>query len=368
MGDLPKSVTILDDTMREGLQIEDKNIPVSEKLRLLDALGETGAKTIVIGSFGSPKWCPQMANIDELAELFVPKPGVEYAALTFNPRGVERVQKYYPKIHVSRSTRRTSWELSETFLLRNFNMTTEQQIAGWPVEIKRAKEEGDKVGRIQIGSPWGGNFDGDVSHEQVMKSIAMQMDLWHENGFKVQSIAFSDAMGWNMPHRVRRTLEAVREKWPEVTEFQCHFHDTRGVALASYYEALQLGGRQFSTALGGMGGCPYCGNGRAAGLPPTEDFVVLCEEMGIETGYNVEKLIEAVAVAEEVVGHPLWGHVSKAGPLVRGDKLYPKNLPFVETLEEAAHFRKGPSVCAHQLAPWKEYPDSPVAKALTGRS
>ena len=87
MANLPKSVTILDETMREGLQIEDKNIPVSEKLRLLDALGETGAKIIVIGSFGSPKWCPQMAEIDELAETFVPKPGVAYEALAFNQRG-----------------------------------------------------------------------------------------------------------------------------------------------------------------------------------------------------------------------------------------------------------------------------------------
>ena len=175
-------------------------------------------------------------------------------------------------------------------------------------------------------------------------------------------------MGWNMPHRVRRTLETVREKWPEITDIGCHFHNTRGVALASYFEALQVGAQRFSTCIGGMGGCPYCGNGRAAGLPPTEDFVCLCEEMGIETGYNLDKLIEAMAIAEEVVGHPLWGHVSKAGPLPRGKKIYPKDLPFIETLEEAAHFRKGPSVYAHQMAPWKEYPDSPIAKALTGRS
>jgi len=102
MANLPKSVIIFDETMREGLQIEDKNIPVSEKLRLLDALGETGAKLINIGSFGSPKWCPQMANIDELAERFVPKPGVTYTATVFNPRGLERAQKYHPKLDMAR--------------------------------------------------------------------------------------------------------------------------------------------------------------------------------------------------------------------------------------------------------------------------
>jgi hydroxymethylglutaryl-CoA lyase len=102
-----------------------------------------------------------------------------------------------------------------------------------------------------------------------------------------------------------------------------------------------------------MGGCPYCGNGRAAGHVPTEDFVDLCHEMGIETGYNLDKLIEAVAIAEEVVGHPLWGHVSKSGPRPRAGKLYPRDMPFVETLNEAAHFRKGPQVYQGQIAPWK---------------
>ncbi len=130
-------------------------------------------------------------------------------------------------------------------------------------------------------------------------------------------------------------------------------HNTRGVTIASYYEALQLGAREFDTCLGGMGGCPYCGNGRAAGHVPTEDFVDLCHELGIETGYNLEKLIEAVAIAEEVVGHALWGHISKAGPRPRGDEVYPIDMPFVETLDEAAHFRKGSGVYEHQMSPWK---------------
>jgi hydroxymethylglutaryl-CoA lyase len=102
-----------------------------------------------------------------------------------------------------------------------------------------------------------------------------------------------------------------------------------------------------------MGGCPYCGNGRAAGHVPTEDFVDLCEEMGVSTGYKLDKLIEAAAIAEQVVGHPLWGHVSKAGPRPSGEALYPIDMPFVETLDEAAHFRKGADVYADQLSPWK---------------
>jgi hydroxymethylglutaryl-CoA lyase len=146
--------------MREGLQIEDKNIPVSQKLRLLDALGETGAKVIVIGSFGSPKWCPQMANIDKLTESFVPKPGVAYEALAFNPKGIERVRKYYPKIHVTSRSYQITWELGSTFVMRNYNMITEQQIATWPDVVRRAREAGEKEGSVQIGSPWGGILKG----------------------------------------------------------------------------------------------------------------------------------------------------------------------------------------------------------------
>ena len=86
---------------------------------------------------------------------------------------------------------------------------------------------------------------------------------------------------------------------------------------------------------------------------PTEDFVDLCHEMGIETGYDLDKLIEAAVIAEEVVGHPLWGHVSKAGVRPRGKQIYPKEMPFVETLTEAAHFRKGPEVYEGQIAPWQ---------------
>jgi hydroxymethylglutaryl-CoA lyase len=161
-------------------------------------------------------------------------------------------------------------------------------------------------------------------------------------------------MGWNLPHLVRETIEAIRERWPEIEDFHMHLHNQRGQTLASYYEALMLGAREFDTCIGGMGGCPYCGNGRSAGHVPTEDFVDLCHEMGIETGYDLDKLIEAAAVAEEVVGHPLWGHVSKSGPRPRGENLYPRDMPFVETLEEAAHFRNGAAVYEGQISPWRE--------------
>nr|HQD85102.1 hypothetical protein [Quisquiliibacterium sp.] len=190
--------------------------------------------------------------------------------------------------------------------------------------------------------------------QQRMDMLALMIGKWESAGIRVTRVSLAEAMGWNLPHLVRETMTAIRDRWPGITDFHLHLHNQRGAALASYYEALQLGAREFDTCLGGMGGCPYSGNGRSAGHVPTEDFVDLCHEMGVQTGYDLGKLIEAVAVAEEVVGHVLWGHVSKSGPRPRGKDLYPLDMPFIETLEEAAHFRKGPQVYAGQISPWKK--------------
>jgi hydroxymethylglutaryl-CoA lyase len=354
MSPLPESVVITDDSMREGLQIEGADIPVSEKLRLLDALGETGAKVISIGSFAHPKWTPQMACIDEIAERFVPKPGVKYTAAIFNQKGFERADKWYPKIDVRSLRFGTHVEMCDSFARRNYNRTQAEQIAAMDGTISRARMAGAETGSVVLGNPFGSNFEGAFTLAQRLELLTLMIDRWHDAGLKVKRCSLLEAMGWNLPHEVRETLLAIRDKWPEITDFHCHFHNTRGVTIASYYEALQLGVREFDTSIGGMGGCPYCGNGRSAGHVPTEDFVDLCEEMGVSTGYNIDKLIEAAVIAEEVVGHRLWGHVSKAGPRPRAESLYPIDMPFVETLEEAAHFRKGPDVYAKQLSPWKE--------------
>ena len=352
---LPKSVIIKDDTMREGLQIESASIPVEAKLRLLDALGETGAKIISIGSFAHPKWTPQMACIDEIASRFVPMPGVTYTAAVFNTHGFDRADSYYPKIDVrrNRGQHATHVELCDSFARRNYNRSQAQQIAAIDETISAATVAGIATAAVSIGNPFGSNFEGPYTHQQRMALLELMFGRWHDAGIKVTRVSLLEAMGWNLPHLVRETLLAIRERWPDVTDFHLHLHNQRGATIASYYEGLQLGVREFDTSLGGMGGCPYCGNGRAAGHVPTEDFVDLCHEMGIETGYNLDKLIEAVAIAEEVVGHPLWGHVSKSGPRPRAGKLYPRDMPFVETLNEAAHFRKGPQVYQGQIAPWK---------------
>ena len=129
MNSPPEFVTITDDTMREGLQIERADIPVAEKLRLLDALGEMGAKVVSIGSFAHPKWTPQMACIEDIAERFVPKPGIRYTAAVFNRRGFERADAFYPKVDVRTRRHATHVELCDTFARRNYNRTQAEQLA-----------------------------------------------------------------------------------------------------------------------------------------------------------------------------------------------------------------------------------------------
>ncbi len=351
---LPKSVNIFDDTMREGLQIESPDIPLSEKLRLLDAIGEMGAKKISIGSFAHPKWTPSMACIDELAEAFEPKPGIEYTAAVFNKRGFDRADAYFPKLNVRGRRFSTHVELCDTFARRNCNRTQAEMIAAMDAVVEQAAEAGVTGGTAALGNPFGSNFEGAFSLEQCMSLLDLMVEKWRSVGIEVKKVSYLDAMGWNMPHTVRELMSSIRDKYPEVETYHMHLHNTRGVTIASFYEALLLGATDFDTSLGGMGGCPYCGNGRAAGHVPTEDFVNLCHEMGIETGYDLDKVITAARIAEEVVGHSLWGHVSKAGPLPDKHHLYPADMPFVETFAEAAHFQDGPEVYEGQISPWRE--------------
>jgi hydroxymethylglutaryl-CoA lyase len=165
-------------------------------------------------------------------------------------------------------------------------------------------------------------------------------------------------MGWNMPHQVERTLAAVKERWPSINDFNLHLHNARGTALASVYAALRVMDSsdtlRLQTSIGGMAGCPYCGNGQAAMMIATEDLMHMLEEMGIHTGVDLYKLIEAVWLAEEVVGHPLYGFVSKAGPRPRFDKLYPMDMPRIETLAQARHFILGPKAYEGAASPWKQ--------------
>ena len=359
--------------MRDGLQIESKDIPVADKIRLLNALSETGLRDINVGSFVSPKYTPQMAKIDELVSGFTPKPGVSYTYTALNDKGVERAAAYTPPLSPRVSELSTRVDMCDTFAQRNTNRTQAQQIATWPKTIEKAVAKGVKEGGMSISNVRGSNWIGEVSLERHMLMYDRMYRMWEDAGIPVVRVGMADATGWNMPHRVEQTIVALKERYPTIKDFNLHLHNARGTGLASLYAALKvLDGSdtlRVQTAIGGMAGCPYCGMGRAAMMVATEDFMHLLEEMGIHTGVNLYKLIEAVWLAEEIVGHSLYGFVSKAGPLPHYDKLYAMDMPHVETLEQAKHFIKGPKAYEGAFSPWDkpitswQRPDDPAYKA-----
>jgi hydroxymethylglutaryl-CoA lyase len=350
------TVVIVEEGMREGLQIERLGIPVSQKAELLDALSRTGIRRIAVGSFVSAKWVPQMAQVDELIAAFTPVDGVEYTALALNERGRERYRAFVPPLSPRPGPPATLVHLCDVFVRRNTNRSTAQEMDDWPAVVARALGSSGRDAGIGINAAWGSNWAGRFTLDQRMDYLERQHALWTDNGFTVRQVFIGDPMGWNSPGAVARQLRAIIARWPEITTFHLHLHDTRGMALASAYVALtELDGRHrlvLDSCIGGIGGCPYCGNGRAAGLLCTEDVVQMLEAEGISTGIDLKLLVEAAKLAEKILGHPLNGHVSKAGPMPYGDDLYPEDLPRIETLDQAQHFRLGPSVYEGMPSPW----------------
>jgi hydroxymethylglutaryl-CoA lyase len=224
--------------------------------------------------------------------------------------------------------------------------------------VAGAAAAGATQAQIGVNSAWGSNWLGLFNHAERMEMLERQHALWTAAGIEVTKVFLGDPMGWHMPDQVEEDLRAVTARWPAVRTFHLHLHNTRGISPISSYTALRtLDARHtliLDGSIGGMAGCPYCGNGRAASLIPTEDLVYLLEELGYDTGVDLNALIDVVALAEQVLGHRLYGHVSKAGGRPRGADLYPMDLPFIETLEEAQHFRLGPSTYAGAMSPWKE--------------
>ena len=344
--------------MREGMQIESAAITVAQKIELLDALSETGLTRIVVGSFVSPKWTPQMRDIDDVIRGMHPKPGITYLALALNDRGRERMKQHSPPLTLDRGLPETHGHMCDIFIRRNTNRTIEEQVATWPLIVERAKAAGRREGGIGLSAPWGSNWRGPFTREQRFSQLQAQHDVWSRAGVAVTQMTLADPMGWNVPDQVADDLQLLKQQWPDLRHFRLHLHNQRGLALASLYAAIRALGPEdeleIDATIGGIGGCPYCGNGRVAGMAPTEDLVQMLEEMGIPTGVDLYKLVDVVWLATGIIGRPLYGHVSSAGPLPRGDHLYPADMPFVETPLEAQHFRLGPSVYEGQFRPWAE--------------
>lgn len=366
-------VELNEEGMREGMQIESVDISLDDKVRLLDALSATGLRNIVVGSFVSPKYTPQMAQIDELLRRFTPVEGVNYRALALNQKGRDRAAEHMPPLTGSQFPPMTMVHLCDTFIRRNANVSQQFEINRWQDVIDAAQMDGAREGAIGLGAAWGSNFTGWRGLDDRLAMLERQHTLWESAGIPVTTLTLADPMSWCMPDQVEETLAAVLERWTDITTFHLHLHDARGMALPSMYAALRaLDDRHdlvLDTTFGGIGGCPYCGNGRATGMAATEDVVHMLEQLGIPTGVDLDQLINAVWLLEDVLGRPTPGKVSTAGAFPSSQaELYSPNLPLVETHEEVRHFKLGDSSVEHQARPWREPIPDPEPASIKFRT
>ncbi len=312
MSDLPASVRIMEVGPRDGLQIEPHVLTLDEKVKLIDALTAAGIQEIEVGSFVNPKAVRQMADSEEVIQRLTPKPGVRYRALWLNPRGLERALAV-GKIHIEGKLTITA---SETFIKRNTNRTIEQTFQEMPEWMARYREAGIKTNGLGVMAAFGCNFEGDVPQDHVLSLVERARTVMRDNGCDLEHLSLADTMGWANPVQIKRMIGAVCDRWPAMG-LKLHLHDTRGAAIANAVAAMEMGVREFDAAIGGLGGCPFAGHKGAAGNVCTEDLVFVCEEMGVKTGIDLDALVEASKLAEELVRHPLPGKVMKGGTLNR---------------------------------------------------
>lgn len=294
---LPDRVMVHEVSPRDGLQNERVMVPLHDKVRLIDALVAAGLTWIEITSFVSPKWIPQLADADELAKVVKAPPGVTFSALCPNAIGLARAKRAgMPEIAVFLSA-------SETHNQKNVNKTIEATFASFAETIGPARDLGMKV-RGYVSTVWGCPYEGDVDPERAVAVARRLLDMG------CYQVSLGDTIGVATP---KQTATILRKMLEDVApaRIALHMHDTRGTALANVLVGLDLGIRDFDASVGGLGGCPYAPG--AAGNCATEDLVYMLQGMEIETGIDLERLVEAGKVAESLVGRRLPGKVHQSG-------------------------------------------------------
>ncbi|AYY11873.1 hydroxymethylglutaryl-CoA lyase [Actinobacteria bacterium YIM 96077] len=300
MSELPSRVSLREVGPRDGLQNEEP-ISTESKVALLDALSGTGLRRIEAVSFVHPRAIPQMADADDVWSRVRRNPEVRYSALVPNRRGLERAMAAgFTDLEVVISA-------SDTHNRANINRSTAESLADLPELIAAAHEAGASL-QLIVSTSWGCPYEGDVPVERVLwvarEGVAAGID----------SLAYGDTTGMATPSRVIRLVGETRSAHPDLP-LGLHFHNTRGTGLANVYAALQLGVDDFDAAVAGLGGCPYAPG--ASGNIATEEVVFMLEDMGVETGVDLEALLEVGLMAERFVGHRAPSQVLRAGPRTR---------------------------------------------------
>jgi len=294
---LPASVTIVEVSLRDGLQDEHTTLSTADKAGLCRALVGAGLRHIEATSFVRPDLVPQLADAEELARLILPASDIVYAALIPNLKGAERaLQSGFRTWHLLVSA-------SETHNWVNIHRTVDQSLDELGRVAALAAQAGVTLAGY-IGTAFGCPFEGQISIAKVGRLV----DAYA--GMGVNHITLADTTGMANPRQVYETAVSLQEAYPAVV-FGMHFHNTRDLGLANVLAAMQAGVTRFDASLGGIGGCPFAP--AAGGNIATEDLVHMLSEMGIDTGIDLDQLIDASRRLESLLGHALASRLPKVG-------------------------------------------------------
>ena len=292
------SVRIREVGPRDGIQSEKASVPTADKIALVDALSASGLRYIEAVSFVSPKAIPQMADARDVWEGMTRRPGVVYSALVPNRKGAEIAAE------VGVDSMQVFIAATDSYNLNNVRKKVRDSIEDVQAVVDVARSAGVPV-EGTISTAFGCPYEGDVSPERVVEVSRWMADTG------IGTISYGDTTGMGTPRRVADVVTALREELPDLT-LNMHFHDTRGTGLANVVTALDLGIDYFDASIGGMGGSPYAAG--ATGNIATEDLVHMLADMEIETGVDLERLLEAGRLAQSFIQGELPGKVLKAGP------------------------------------------------------
>jgi len=282
----PSSVKLVDVGPRDGLQNEKQPVPASVKVELVHRLQAAGLKNIEVTSFVSPKWVPQMADNAEVMAGISRHADVCYSVLTPNMQGFEAALKTRPDEIV------VFGAASEAFSQKNINCSIAESIERFRPVVAAALAQGISV-RGAISCAVGCPYEGDVAPERVEMVARLMKDIG------VRHVGVADTIGVGTPVKVRRALEAALKHY-DISDVSGHFHDTYGQALANTLASLELGIWQFDTSVAGLGGCPYAKG--ATGNVASEDVVYMLHGMDIDTGINLDLLIDAGKFISDALG------------------------------------------------------------------
>ena len=292
----PSRVKLVEVGPRDGLQNEKSPVPAAVKIALVHRLQDAGLREIEVTSFVSPKWVPQMADNAEVMAGIQRKPGVRYSVLTPNLKGFEAARASRPDEVV------VFGAASEAFSQKNINCSIAESIERFAPVVEAARAAGIYV-RGAISCAVGCPYEGEVAPERV----AYVAQLMKQIG--VQHVGVADTIGVGTPLEVQRAIEAALQHYA-LDDVSGHFHDTYGQALANTLAALGLGVWQFDTSVAGLGGCPYAKG--ATGNVATEDVVYMLHGMGIETGIDLDKLIDAGVYISDFLGRKTQSRAATA--------------------------------------------------------